>query len=193
MDILILLPVSYVNPLTSSREILMDVSSVSVKSVFNGKTYDVEWMYNNTMLILDAVESNSALNVKRKRRSIGNAQKNHYNHYLQRIIEADKMISNEKSLRAKLNDENMFDSNDRSLADLPYNRTIYFHCNSFEMRFCLQGRLSVENFNANDSPILITVNFTLNLGNINKITTDSKDVMVFRSSIEVSKTLNENV
>lgn len=217
LDVFISLPVSYVNPLTFDREILMDIGSVSIKSAFNGKICDVEWMYyNGTIPILDAIESPTLhapaelndlahfgaskreLKVPTKRRSIGNAHD--YNHYLQRIIETDKMTSmpasklvlRDRSLLGMQDDENTFDLNDRILADSPSNRTIRFDCNGPEQQTCLQGRFSVTNFKANDSPILITLNFTVNLRNVAKIMTEDKDCMALRTSVEFTKSTDEN-
>lgn len=212
LDILISLPITHINPTTLNRETLIDIGSVSIKSVHSGQNYDVEWMSNGTILILDAIESPSfntpaelnsvskmELNMERKRRSIESGHKNRYNHYLQKIIETDKSTSmdaspfnwNDMSLMVNQDDENIFDVNDRILADLPANRTIHFNCSGSELEFCLQGRFSVANFKANDSPILISLNFTIDLKNVEKIMTEKKDFLVVRTTIEVTKTSDE--
>lgn len=212
---MISLPTSHINPLTLERETLVDISSVSIKSAHGGQNYDVEWMFNGTILILDAVElhkptlnapaelnsdvqlgvSKSELNLKRKRRFIGSVNKSHYNYYLRKIIETEKSSSMDASA-SNWNDnqkeENIFDLNDYALADLPANRTIHFNCSGSEQEFCLHGRFSTANFKANDSPILITLNFTINLKNVSKIMTEKKDFLVVQTSIEVTKTSDEN-
>lgn len=203
-----------------NREILIDINSISIKSAHSGQNYDVEWMYNGTILVLDAIESPTLtsnapaelnsdvqfgvsiadLNMERKRRSIESGHKNRYNHYLQRLIETDKSTSmdgspsnwNDMSLKVDQDDENTLDLNDRTLYDLPANRTIHFNCSGSEQEFCLQGRFSVENFQANGSPILITLNFPIELKNIAKIMTEKKDFLVVQTSIEVTKTSDEN-
>lgn len=205
MDIMISIPVSYVHPLTMNRETLVDIKSVSMKSAYNHKIYDIQWMYNDTMLILNPIElskltsngsfgeSNIASKVVRKQRSIGNAQKHHYNHYLQRIIETDKTTSVSANELSNLDDENAFDGNDRILADLPFNRTVYLNCNGVEKRLCLHGKFSVVDFKANESPILISVNFTVDHGSIAKIMTENKDFMVIQTAIKITRPIDENV
>lgn len=203
---MISLPISYINPSTLNRETLIDISSVSIKSTHSGQSYNVEWMYNGTILILDAIElpkltlnapaelnsmSKLELNVERKRRSIESGHKNHYNHYIQRVIDTDKSTSNWNDM-VNQDDENIFDLNDRVLIDLPANRTIHLNCNGSESEFCLHGRFSVANFKANVSPILITLNFTTDLKNVAKIMTEKKDFLAMRTLIEVTKASDEN-
>lgn len=176
-------------------------------------------MYNGTILILDAIESHKStstapaelvsdlqidvpkadLTMERKRRFIESVNKNHYNQYLQKIIGTDKSTSmktiasnwNVMSSVAK-DDENAFDSNDQILADLPANRTVHFNCSGIEQEFCLLGKFSVANFEANDSPILIILNFTIDLKNVAKIMTEKTDFLVVRTSVDVTKTFEEN-
>lgn len=208
---MVLLPISYINPTTLNRDTLVDISSVSVKSAHSGQNYNVEWMYNGTFLMLDAIESPTLIsnvpaeanniskldsNMERKRRSIETGHKNRYNHYLQKLVETDKStsINANASLMVNQDDESIFDVNDRLLADLPANRTIHFNCSGSgsEQEFCLQGRFSVKNFKANDSPILIALNFTVDLKNAAKIMTENKDFFVVRTLIELTKTSDEN-
>lgn len=221
LDILILLPVSHINPETSNRETLIDINSVSIESAHEGKIYDVEWTFNGTILTLDATELLSAssdapaelksdvqfgvskIELERKRRSIGigSGHKGQYNHYLQRIEETDKTTStnvsasawNDMSLIAGRTERDEFEFNDRTLADLPSNRTMHLNCSGGEQEFCLQGRFSVANFKANDFPITIKLNFTMALKNITKIMTENKDFLVVRTSVEITKTTDENM
>lgn len=214
------LPISHINPLTLNRETLVDVDSVSIKSAHNGLSYAVEWTYNGTILILDAVELptsklnapaelNSDLEIdvpepeftmQRKRRFIEKVTKNHYNQYLQKVIRVDEFSSknaiatnwDDMSSMAK-DDEDSWDVNDETLADLPANRTIHFNCSGNEQEYCLQGRFSTANFNAHDSPILITLNFTIDLKNVAKIMTDKKDFLVIRTSVDVTRAFDENM
>lgn len=218
LDILVSLPIVLINPLTLDTEALIDISSVSIKSAHNGENCAVEWIYNGTNLILDAIESPISITnpatelntgvqfgiskMERNRRTIESAYKKHYNHYLQRIIQTDKLQSigasasdwNEMSLIANQAEEDMFDFNDSILADLPSNRTVHFNCNDGDNKqeFCLQGKFLVTNFKANDSPILITLNFTVDLRNVAKIMNEKKDFLVVRTSVEITKTYDEH-
>lgn len=60
MEIRVLLPISYVNPVTLEREKLIDTNSVSMTATYNRQQYDVEWTQNDTILILDAIESTTS-------------------------------------------------------------------------------------------------------------------------------------
>lgn len=203
-----------------NKETLVHMNSVSIKGAHNQQSA-VEWMYNGTILVLDAVElppSSSTLNVpaelnsdlqfdvpkskltmERKRRFIDKVNKNHYHPYLQKVIRTDEFSSmkpiasdwNDMTTMAKFDDDS-WDVNDQVLADLPANRTIHLNCSGNEQEICLHGRFSIANFKARDSPILITLNFTIDLKNVAKIMTENRDFLVVRTSVEVTRTSDED-
>lgn len=228
------LPVSHLNPWTLNREKIIDVSSVTMKSMHNGKTYDVEWTQNNTILILDAVESTSIptssvpvvdyngmqfdpakLGVEydfggqaptddpspfltgRRRRAVEFESNTYFNPYLQRVVENHEMgntfLWNGMDSMSSRNKRDTLNSNDHILANLPVNRTIFSDCQNSEQELCLQGKFTVTNFRAQDYPILITLNFTVDLKKIEKVMTEKKDVFVIRTSVEVAKTADEDM
>lgn len=201
----------------------------------NGKTYDIEWTQNNTILILDAVESTSistssvpvvdyngmqydpsrlGLDIDfgtgqpptddsqtyltgRRRRSVEFESNNYFNPYSQRVVESNEMgstfIWNDIDSMTSRNKRDTLNSNDHILANLPANRTIFSDCQNSELELCLQGKFTVTNFRANDYPILITLNFTVDLKKVEKVMTEKKDVFVIRTSVEVVKTADEDV
>lgn len=223
------LPVSHINPWTLKRERIVDISSVSMKNMHNGKIYDVEWTQNNTILILDAVESTTSISTSnvpvvdyngmqydasqvgleyefgagppptddtRKRRSLEHESSTYFNPYLQRIVKNDDMgstfIWNEIDSMTSRHKRDTLNSNDHILANLPANRTIFSDCHNSEQELCLQGKFTVANFRANEFPILITLNFTVDLKKIEKIMTEKRDVFVIRTLVEVVKTADED-
>lgn len=234
LDILVSLPVSHINPWTLERERLIDIESVSIKSMYSGQTFDVEWTQNNTILILDAIESSTAsLNIPvedyngmqfdaskigleydfsggqsssdasvgdfvgdRRRRAVEKMRNAYFNPYSQRVIEMDQMASSIAWDRIDSVDNrhkrDIFSTNDRILANLPPNRTIYFDCKNAEQELCLQGKFTVPNIKADDLPILITLNFTIDLKKVAKVMTEKRDVFVVRTSIELMKTSDED-
>lgn len=201
--------------------------------MYNGNKYDAEWMQNNTILIMDAIESSTSLlgvpiedyngmqfdaskigleydlngghpsngdalvdnfGGDRKRRSIRNA---YYNPYSQRIIESDNEMSSLNawdgmdSPDSRRHKRDIFSTDDSILANLPANRTIYFDCKNTEQELCLQGKFTVTNFKANDLPILITLNFTIDLKKVEKIMTEKRDVFVVKTSVDLMRTSDE--
>lgn len=54
------------------------------------------------------------------------------------------------------------------LTSLPVNRTLLFDCYDAEAGLCVEARFSVTNFRADSSPILITVNFTIDLARVGR-------------------------
>ncbi|XP_031627778.1 integrin alpha-PS3-like [Contarinia nasturtii] len=235
LDILVSLPVSHINPWTLERERLIDLSSVSIKSMYNGKQFNVEWTQNNTILILDATESSTSSSSSntpvednngmqfdaskygqeydlsggqsgnsqiddfigdRKRRSTENVHSAYFNPYLQRIIETDAASSNimawdDTNFIENRHKRDIFSTNDRILSNLPSNRTIYFDCKNAEQELCLQGKFTVNNIKADDQPILITLNFTIDLTKVANIMTEKRDVFVIRTSVDLMKTSDE--
>ena len=86
----------------------------------------------------------------------------------------------------------IFSTNDRILANLPQNRTIYFDCKDAEQELCLQGKFTVPNVKAGDLPVLITLNFTIDLKKVAKVMTEKRDVLVVRTSVDLMKTSDED-
>lgn len=232
LDVFISLPTSYVNPITLERENLIDISSVTIKSLYNNQLFNIEWTQNNTILILDAIESTttttSAAPVEdyngmqfdasrigleydlsggnqnadtmmgeRRRRSVLADQDAYFNPYLQKVIRSDGIDSSfawesENQLDGRYK-RDIFNSNDRLLANLPTNRTIYFDCKNAEQDLCLVGKFTITNFKADNSPILITLNFTVNLGKVAAVLSEKRDILVIRTSADLRRTSSEDV
>lgn len=205
------LPLSHINPSTLERERLVDISSVSLKSMYNGINSGVEWTQNSTILILDAISPEQELSGSqssigatsignsignRRRRSLESVHNLHFNPYLQRVIESEELTSLEENSVAwsdmsqigSQSERDLFDFNDRLLTNLPSNRTIFSDCKYSEHEFCLQGRLRVNHLKADDLPVLITLNFTIDLKSVDKILTEKRDIFVIRTALEVMKT-----
>lgn len=187
------------------REQLVDISSISIASMYNNQKLSVEWSQNNTIMILDAIESttSSTVNVpiedyngmqfdaskigleydfsggspnsgdglgERKRRSaeLSNVRGAHYNPYLMKVVQANQM-DDEIAWDAATpyrNKRDLFNTNDPLLTNLPFNRTIYFDCQNAEQEQCLQAKFTVLNFKTGNAPILISLNFTIDLNKI---------------------------
>lgn len=201
----------------------------------NARIYNVEWTQNNTILILDAVESSTYVPTSstpvvdyngmqfdsskigleydfsggqsstdempnnlmgRRRRSVEYESNNYFNPYLQRVIETNEMgstfIWNDIDSMSTRRKRDTLNSNDHILANLPANRTIFSDCHNSEQELCLQGKFTVTNFKANDFPILITLNFTIDLKKIEKVMTEKRDVFVIRTLVDVIKTADED-
>lgn len=89
---------------------------------------------------------------------------------------------------------NITSTNDRILANLNADRTIHFDCKDAKQANanCLQGKFTVPDFNVDDLPVIITLNFTLLLKNVAKIMTEKRDVLVARTSVKVLQSFNED-
>lgn len=203
VDILVSLPISLINPLTLEREKLIDTSSVSIKSIYNGQQFDVEWSQNKTILELHAGDSLQTIQTDlkypegtlsineesslelRNRRSLENTQNSYFNPYLQKVIETNQSGSFD-ALTSDRFEEDSFSVNDRILSYLPPNRTIHFNCEGFK-KHCLMGKIRVSNFKASNSPILITLNFTIDMTKMGIIMAGKRDILVIRTSVELAK------
>lgn len=236
MDILVSVPLSHLNPWTLEREQLIDINSVTVKSIYSGKTFDVEWSQNNTIIIMDAIESSSTSTSNapiedyngmqfdaskigleydfsggqlnngeisnidtigdRKRRSLEQRSTAYFNPYLQKVVDSDELgrslAYSEMNSMGNRYRRDLFTSNDHILANLPVNRTIYFDCMNSEDELCLQGKFTVPNLKADDLPVMITLNFTIDLKKVAKVMTEKRDVFVVRTSIDLMKTGDED-
>lgn len=196
LDILISLPLFHINPVTSERQNIVDINSVSVKSSYNGQNYEIDWIQNGNQPDESSIEGTI---VNRDRRSLEDSRHIYFNPYLQRLIESDGVNSIEGSTTTWNNmlvndqtEKDTFDFNKRLLSYLPSNRTTYFECKKSEPKFCLSGRLRVTNLKTSNAPLLITLNFTVDLNNVAEIMTEKKDIFVIRTSLELMKTGDED-
>jgi hypothetical protein len=57
---------------------------------------------------------------------------------------------------------------DTTLKNLPRNRTILFDCHDAEKSDCFEAQFMIQNFRPGNEPILINLNFTLNLAQFGK-------------------------
>ncbi|XP_055309563.1 integrin alpha-PS3-like [Sitodiplosis mosellana] len=206
--ILVSLPISLLNPWTLERENLIDTSSLTIKSIYNGQYFDVEWMQNNTILDLHAedpflpvqtlsttneINFPKALIGGRSRRSLENIQDSHFNPYSQKVVETRQSRSSiATDLIDKSFDPDLFSVNDRILSNLPSNRTIHFDCKDSNQEYCLVGRFRVSNFKASNSPVLITLNFAIDMAKMARIMSGKRDILVIRTSVELGEIFDDD-
>lgn len=96
---------------------------------------------------------------RRRRRDAENAGRvtyRNYNRYTQRVTEDVHQISRRSAYSVK----------DVILANLPINRTIMFDCDIAEEGQCVAARFSVHNFRVGNIPIIVALNFTVDLSKI---------------------------
>lgn len=216
MDVSVFLPILYVDPL--QKEAVLDINSISIESTYNGQKFDVEWTQNSKHIVLNALDSTKTLQniapklnaedhlnesqmsddlAVRMTRSVENEENVYFNRYLQKVVETEHIQTEHSNVLAEalpsfLRNGNLLSTNDRILASLPSNRTIYFDCGDNNPKLCLEGKFRVSNIKASNQPILITVNFTMEMNRMAKIMTDQKDILVIRTSINLMKTSNED-
>lgn len=216
LDISVFLPVAYINSVSLQNEAVMDISSLSIESTYNGQQFDVEWIQNDTSLTLNApvsttpfqniaTELNTESNLKdnqpsddvvdRMIRSTENGGNIYFNRYLQKVVETKQNQTEHSNVLSEILPNyfrNVQSTNDRILASLPANRTIYFDCGDSIDNLCLEGKFTVSNIKASNQPILITVNFTIDMSKVAKIMNDQRDIFVIRTSIELMRTAEED-
>lgn len=204
LDVLISVPMSFINPWSLQRETLIEFNSLSMRSIYNNQPLAVEWTQNNVILIMDAVETTTAQqpmierdnfngmqfdtsrigleydmngndngdSVKRRRRSIATDTANRrYSPYMQRILEEDDFgettVAVENFSLNRLRRE-VATNKDAAINNLPVNRTMFFNCLNPYEEHCFQARITVLNFKAGNVPIMISLNFSIDLNKIGK-------------------------
>lgn len=208
LDVFISVPISYLNPWSLDREELIDLKSISIKSMHKNQQFNVEWTQNNTIIILDAVvvptplsnvpvtdyngmqfdtsrigldynlngddptEAATSDRRRRRRRTIdADTNDAYYNLYTQSVVDRQQMERFPWSNMATAGSRpkrDIFSTDDRVLANLPANRTIYFDCENEEREMCVVGKFTVPDFATDNSPIMVTLNFTINLDRLGK-------------------------
>lgn len=113
------------------------------------------------------VDMNNAMNFddqigrRRRRRDAENAGRvtyRNFNRYTQRVTDDVHQISRRSA----------FSVNDVILANLPINRTIMFDCDMANEGQCVEARFSVHNFRVGNVPIIVALNFTVDLSKVGK-------------------------
>lgn len=209
LDVLISVPMSFINPWTVEREKLIDFTGISLKSVYNNQPLTVEWTQDNVILISDAVETttttqqsllaedsyngmqfdpsnlgpefdlNSNTNgdpVRRRRRStFGEPSTRRWSPYMQRILENGDQETDDTpfsfdSLRLNRLERDVGGNKNAAINNLPLNRTMFFDCQKPFEEHCFQARITALNFKAGNTPIMISLNFTIDLNKIGKST-----------------------
>lgn len=200
LDVLISVPMSFINPWSLERETLIDFSTVSMKSVYNNQPLAVEWTQNNIILITDAVETTTTqpsmiaqdnfngmqfdaskigmeydLNshsdntdlLRRRRRSVHfDTTTRRYDPYMQRIVESTGLEGSTiafDNFSVDRLQRDAGDNKDAAINNLPINRTIFFNCQNPYEEFCIQARITVLNFKVGNAPIMISLNFSMDL------------------------------
>lgn len=90
-----------------------------------------------------------------------------------------------------INRRSVSNHDDIILTSLPPNRTIIFDCYDSEASLCIQAKFAVNNFQVGNTPIVIQLNFSIDLHKIDKIVTDNRDIFVIRPSIALSRNDDE--
>lgn len=90
-----------------------------------------------------------------------------------------------------INRRSVSNHDDIILTSLPPNRTIIFDCYDSEASLCIQAKFAVNNFQVGNTPIIIQLNFSIDLHKIDKIVTDNRDIFVIRPSIALLRNDDE--
>lgn len=166
-----------------------------MKATYNSQQYDVKWTQNNTILILDAIESTtSPSSIISKEDYNGmqfDASKIGLEYDLNEgNLNVEELSGRRKRRSASIDDyvyynhylekvvesnkysfpgryrRDIFSSKDYVLSNLPVNRTTYFDCQDPGQDQCLQGKIVVPNFRVTDAVISITLNFTIDMDKV---------------------------
>lgn len=177
LDVIVSIPVALRDPWTLQRLDVVDVQTISARCVYENVHYDPEWTANGTVIIRNAIEISSMpiplsddlmlavpilppddegeIQQERRRRDISFQT---YNQYTERLTEFEGVSPLRNTDRV-----------DVILNDLPVKRTQILECtdeNSGE--FCIQGRFSVHNFQMGNTPIVISLNLTIDLAKLGR-------------------------
>lgn len=205
---------SLINPWTLEKENLIDTDSLTVESIYDGQHFDIEWLKKKAIsdfspeereppkpaqsdLTDETPSTTNEMNLAknligiRSRRSLENFQNSYFNAYLQRVIERNPRDSSAST--DQIDDSlDPFSVNDRILSNLPSNRTIYFDCKESNQEHCLVGRFRVFNFKASNAPLLLTLNFTIDMTKMAKIMSGKRDILVIRTSVELGDIFDDD-
>lgn len=140
---------------------------------YNGMQFDTSRIGLDYNLNGDETEATATDGQRRRRRRAFDTDANdaYYNLYTQSVIQPnqmDRFSMSEMATTSSRQKRDIFNTDDKVLANLPANRTIYFDCQNEEREMCLVGKFTVPEFGTDNSPIMVTLNFTINLDRLGK-------------------------
>lgn len=147
------------------------VAPNTVQNNYNGMDFDasrigLEYDLNNDVPGSDSINSNGDSSRRRRRHLIDDNNNIYYNRYSQRIVRSLETNIDPFTLGVRMK-RDLTNIDDNTLKNLPINRTIFFDCNSMdEQQHCIQAKFTVHNFKHGNQPILISLNFSIDLNRI---------------------------
>lgn len=153
------------NPVESSTNPLpLLVNNLNMNGMdFEQTKVGMDYDHAGSMQVdMNPINFDDPIRRRRKRRSAENDDHityRNYNRYTQRITENLHQISRRST----------FSVNDVILSNLPINRTIMFDCDMAEEGQCVAARFSVHNFRVGNVPIIVALNFTVDLNKIGNL------------------------
>lgn len=191
LDVVVSVPLAFVNPWIIESQTIIDFSTVSIKAMYDNQMLQAEWTQDN-IILLNAIETTtlksnliaedgfdaqtgmewmnqqmpddltSPPTARRRRRSIDDDDEfSEMRHF---NLYTQRINDDSTSVSRQRRDI----GNDQQLKNLPPNRTILFDCHSTEQRQCVQAKFVVNNFKVGNQPIFISLNFTIDLAQIGK-------------------------
>lgn len=133
---------------------------------FNGMQFDA----SKIGLEYDLNSNDNGDSARRRRRSVPfESTTRGFSPYTQRVLNSEEFGSS----TAALDDftpnrlpRSAAVNKDAAINNLPINRTMFFNCENPYDEFCFQARISVLNFKASSTPIMISLKFSIDLAKI---------------------------
>lgn len=200
--------------ITDAIETTTTQQSIVAQDNFNGMQFDA----SKIGLEYDLTGIDNTERARRRRSIQSDSTTRRYSPYMQRILESrdieETTLALENfSLGRMQRDAGV--NKDAAINNLPINRTMFFNCQNPYEEHCFQARISVLNFRAGNAPIMISLNFSIDLNkigetqihcdsyefhliilnhsfNLDKILTEKRDIFVIQTEAQVKKTGSED-
>lgn len=154
--------------ITDAVETTTTQQSMIAQDNFNGMQFDASKI--GMEYDLNSNSDNTDM-LRRRRRSIHyDTTTRRYSPYMQRIVEStgfdDSTTMGLDNFSSDRLQRDAGDNKDAAINNLPINRTIFFDCQNPYEESCIQARITVLNFKVGNAPIMITLNFSMDLKKI---------------------------
>lgn len=208
MKVLIHIPISYLVPNTQSRILLVEYNNITINATHNNRTINAVFTQNNTVIIQNAMEISSTPQIVENMQGMDfDSSKVGYpvefdpgNQPDSSETDLSNNFSNSKRRRRATGDipdieydqltrwDNTITEIRESLSSLvSIDKTVMFNCHNPADALCIEASLDVTNLEAGDNVVSILISYNVDLNQIDKILTETKDYFVITTLIDVTK------
>ncbi|CAO1393862.1 unnamed protein product [Diamesa hyperborea] len=222
MIVSIMVPITYL-PSPNYHIDIVNFNEIEIRGVYTNRALDVTWYKDNKIVLQSSEESTQSSKVVENMNSNGfdsgklgfdydfNSEKN----VVQELHDSNQHRRRRSVWQESRDEDTVFrvfnqythsvdeyqasyrissDQEDQTIKNLPKNRTIFFDCSSPEGNGeCIEAQFTVYNFRPGSEPIVINMNFTIDLQKIDQFFDEKLNIFLFKTNTRLQRAGDEEL